>query len=171
MNVASGGHVLCNVVLQLWHRLQGVRLVLVALDLTDDLGRLGPLCEVDGVLALDLRGDAIFDEDEIGEVDACVKRRRLYQHRSDTQCEPTNKFIDSKSKVRGQESTLPINGTHGGLDSRSASRYLRNFLVLSIRSRIPSSKVMIRLLTASQVLFRREIGAVPNAHMIENSVE
>ena len=64
-----------------------------------------------------------------------------------------------------------MNGIHGGLDSSSASRYRRNFLVLSIRSRILSSIFIMRLLTASHVLFKREMGDVPRAQIIENSVE
>lgn len=71
MDVAGCLHVVEDVLLQLHDGLQVVGHVLVLLDVADDLGCFGVLGEVDGGGFLDDGGDAVFDEGEVGEVDAC----------------------------------------------------------------------------------------------------
>ena len=41
------------------------------LDVADDFGGLGSFGEVDEIRAFEHRGDSVFDEGQIGEVDAC----------------------------------------------------------------------------------------------------
>jgi hypothetical protein len=60
---------------------------------------------------------------------------------------------------------------HGGFARCRVSRYSAKFLVLPISLRIDSNTPMERWFTALHVLFRRWIGAVPNAEMIDVSVE
>ena len=59
-----------DVLLQLRHGLQRVRRVLILLNIADYLGSLGALGEIDEIRALDDGGDAVFDEGEVGEIDA-----------------------------------------------------------------------------------------------------
>ena len=70
--VARRLHVREDVILQLRHRLQRVRYVLVLLDVADHLGSLRTLGEVDKVGLLDQRGDTILDERQIREVHTCT---------------------------------------------------------------------------------------------------
>ena len=62
VHVACGLHVGEDVVLQLGDGLQGIRDVLVLLDVADDFGSFGALGEVDEVGLFDQGGDAVFDE-------------------------------------------------------------------------------------------------------------
>ena len=113
-------HRIEDILLQLRHGLQRVRRVLVLLDVADDLGRLGALGEVDEVRALDDGGDTVFDEGEVGEVDAWREGRGLV----DWECERRGRRGKGSSWVCGQETgmELPKNGMHGGQASFSVSR-------------------------------------------------
>ena len=62
MDVARRLHVTEDVVLQVAYRFEGVRNVLVLLNVADDVGCFGAFGEVDEVGALDNGGDAVFDE-------------------------------------------------------------------------------------------------------------
>jgi hypothetical protein len=70
VHIARRLHIRQDVVLQLGDGLQRVRHVLVLLDVADDFGSLGALGEVYEVRLLDERGDAVFNECEVREVDA-----------------------------------------------------------------------------------------------------
>lgn len=72
VHVARLLHVAQDVLLQLRHRLKRVRHVLVLLNVTDHFGRFGALGEVDEVRLLDDGRDAIFDESQVGQVDAYI---------------------------------------------------------------------------------------------------
>lgn len=56
--------------MQLLHRLERVRHILIGLDLTNDLCSLGPLSEVDELGFANIAMNAVLDEGEIGQVDA-----------------------------------------------------------------------------------------------------
>jgi hypothetical protein len=73
--------------------------------------------------------------------------------------------------LEGVGEELPKKGIQGGLARWSVSRYSAKFLVLPISLRMLSRTPMERWLTALQVRFRRWIGAVPRAEMIDVSVE
>jgi hypothetical protein len=60
---------------------------------------------------------------------------------------------------------------HGGFARCRVSRYSAKFLVLPMSLRIDSNTPIERWFTALHVRFRRWIGAVPNAEMIDVSVE
>lgn len=62
MHVPGGLHITQYVLLQLRHGLEGIRHVLVLLDVSDDLCGLSALREVDECGFLDDGGDAVFDE-------------------------------------------------------------------------------------------------------------
>jgi len=62
-------HVAQNVILQIPDRLQRVRHVLVLLHVADDIRSLGPFGEVDQIGLLDHRGDTVFNEGQIGQID------------------------------------------------------------------------------------------------------
>ena len=70
VHVARRLHVGEDVFLQLGDRLQRVGDRLTLLDVADDVCGLGAFGEVDEIGGFDGAGDSIFDEGEIGEVDA-----------------------------------------------------------------------------------------------------
>lgn len=70
MHITRRLHVAQDVVLQLRHGLERIRHVLVLLDVTDHLSRLGALGEVDKVRLLDDGRDTVFDEGQVGQIDA-----------------------------------------------------------------------------------------------------
>lgn len=76
-----------------------------------------------------------------------------------------------RRKRRVDSFYIPKNGIHGGLALCKVSRYSAKFFVLSISFLIESSTVDVRALTWFQVLFRRCMGAVPSAEMIDVNVE
>jgi hypothetical protein len=65
----------------------------------------------------------------------------------------------------------PKKGIHGGFARCRLSRYSPKFLVLPISLRICSSTVMVRAGIWSHVRFRRWMGAVPRAEMMDVRVE
>lgn len=69
MDVSCSLHVAQYVVLQLWYGLEGVGRILILLDITDNLGSLGPLGEVDEVGLFNDGWDTILDESKIRQVD------------------------------------------------------------------------------------------------------
>ena len=71
MDVARSLHVGEDIILEFGNGLKGVGHFLVLLDVADDLGGFGAFGEVDEVGAAEDGGDAVFDEGEVGEVDAC----------------------------------------------------------------------------------------------------
>lgn len=79
MYIARSLHVAQDVVLKLRHWLEGVRHILVLLDVADDLCRFGPFGKVDVVRAFDDRGNAVLDEGQVGKVDAWL-RSETYMH-------------------------------------------------------------------------------------------
>jgi len=72
MHVPRRLHVAEYIILQVHYGLEGVGNVLVLLDVADDFCGLGALGEVDEVGAFYDRRDAVFDEGEVGEVDAYI---------------------------------------------------------------------------------------------------
>lgn len=70
MYIARRLHVAEDVILQVRHRLQRIRHVLVLLNPPDHFGRLGTLGEVDEVGLLDHGRYAIFNEGQVGKIDA-----------------------------------------------------------------------------------------------------
>ena len=77
------------------------------------------------------------------------------------------RFWGGEGKVRH----LPKNGMQGGLATCNASRYSPKFLVLAISFLMLSRMAWVFCGTMSHVLLRRAIGAVPNAEMMDVSVE
>lgn len=127
VHVSGGLHVAQNVFLQLGHRLQRVCDILVLLNVADDFRCLGTLGEVDEVRRFDKGWHTIFDEREVGEVDACV----------------TSEWVVQKV----DQSPLPKKGIHGGLAECNVSRYSPKFFVLAMSLRICSRMVDVRALT------------------------
>lgn len=72
MHVTRRLHVAQDVFLQLRHRVQHVGFDLELLNVTDHFGRFGAFGEVDEVRLLDEGWDAVFDESEVGQVDAYI---------------------------------------------------------------------------------------------------
>lgn len=153
MHVTGGLHVLQNVILKLRNRLQGVRHVLVLLDVPDNFRCLGPLRKIDEVGLLDDRRDTIFDERQIGQV---------------------NTYIDALVSVRAADDSflfVPKKGMQGGLALCSASLYSIKFFVLPMSLRITSNVLCVFWLTCAHVRERRWMGAVSRAQTIDVSVE
>jgi len=71
MHVSCCLHVTQDVVLKLRNRLKRIWHILILLDIPNHFGGLCSLGEVDGIGAFDDGRDAIFNECEISEVDAC----------------------------------------------------------------------------------------------------
>lgn len=151
MHIAGRLHIRENVLLQLWNRLQRVRYVLILLNVANDFGRLRALGKVDEIGAFDQRGNTVFDECQICKIDALWVLvwwvRFLKGHR------------------------VPKKGIQGGFALCRVSRYSAKFFVLPMSLRMLSNVAIERWLTALQVLFRRWIGAVPRAEMMDVSVE
>lgn len=127
MHVSCRLHVAEDVVLQVADRFQGEGDVLVDLDVADHLGGFGPLGEVDEVGAFDDGGDSVFDEGEVGKVDACTISAFLFDAETDL--------------------LVPKKGMHGGFDRFNVSLYSVKFFVLLINFRMLSSTVCVRELT------------------------
>ena len=70
MYVARSLHVAQDVVLKFRHGLEGVGNVLVLLNVANDFCGFGTFGEVDEVGTLDDGGDTVFNEGQVGEVDA-----------------------------------------------------------------------------------------------------
>lgn len=70
MHIARCLHIAENVILQVSNRLQGIRHLLVLLDLSNDFSGFGSLGEVDQVGLLDDRRNSVLDERQIREIDA-----------------------------------------------------------------------------------------------------
>lgn len=70
MHIPSRLHITQYILLQLWDGLQGVWDILILLDITDHLGRLGPLSEVYQRRLFYDGGDTVLNEREVGEVHA-----------------------------------------------------------------------------------------------------
>jgi hypothetical protein len=70
MHIACRLHVGEDILLQLRYGLQGVRHVLILLDVTNDFSRLCPLGKVDQICAFDQRGYAVFDKGQVCKIDA-----------------------------------------------------------------------------------------------------
>lgn len=62
MHIASRLHVAQYVILQVGHRFENVRNVLILLDISNDVGSFGPFSKVDEVCAFDYRGYAVFNK-------------------------------------------------------------------------------------------------------------
>lgn len=71
MHVSRCLHITQDVVLKLRDRLKRIWHILILLDISNHFGSLCSLGEVDGIAAFDDGRDAIFNECEISEVDAC----------------------------------------------------------------------------------------------------
>ena len=158
MDVARRLHVGEDVILEFGNGLEGVGHVLVLLDVADDLGGFGAFGEIDEVGAFEDGGDAVFDEGEVGEVDACgfpvlATRGARFEENEEW------------------SSSLPKKGMQGGLARCSVSRYSAKFFVLPMSLRIVSRTLDVRAFTCAQVRLRRSIGAVPNADMMDVNVE
>lgn len=69
MDITSGLHISQDIFLKLRDTLQAVRHVLVLLNVTDDLGSLCALGEIDELRFLDDGGNAVFDESKIRQID------------------------------------------------------------------------------------------------------
>ena len=69
MNVSCRLHVCQNVILKVLDGLVWIRNVLILLNITNYIGGLGSLGEVDQVGTLDHRRDPILDERQISQVD------------------------------------------------------------------------------------------------------
>lgn len=157
MNVTSSLHIAENVVLQFWHRLQGIRSILILLDVANDLGSLGSLGEIDQVGLLDDGGYAILNEGQIREIYTCDSLSVEGQ--------------ESMEEMRLSAIDVPKNGMQGGFEACRVSLYSPKFFVLAMSFLMTSSVVLVRAGTWSQVRFRRAIGAVPRADIIDVSVE
>jgi hypothetical protein len=70
MHITGLSHIAEDIFLQIGDRVERVGHVLILLDVADDFGRLGALGKVDEVGVLDNRRDSVFDEGEVGEIDA-----------------------------------------------------------------------------------------------------
>lgn len=70
MDITCSLHVAKDVVLQVTHALEGIRHILVLLNVADDFSGFSTFSKIDQVGLADNAGDAIFDESEIREVDA-----------------------------------------------------------------------------------------------------
>ena len=66
---------------------------------------------------------------------------------------------------------IPKNGMQGGLAAWRASRYSLKFFVPAMSVLIVTKVAFIRAGTWSQVRFKRAMGAVPSAEMIDVRVE
>lgn len=68
MDISCGAHVVEDILLQLRHRLQAVRDVLILLNISNDFCSLGSFSKVDEVVLFQIGGYTIFNEGEIGEI-------------------------------------------------------------------------------------------------------
>ncbi len=71
MHIPRCLHIVEDVILQVAHRLQRVWHLLVLLNLPNHFRRFRPLGEIDEVGLLDDRRDPVFNEGQVGKVDAC----------------------------------------------------------------------------------------------------
>lgn len=62
MHIASRLHVAQYVILQVGHRFENVRNVLILLDISNDVGSFGPFSKVDEVCTFDYGGYAVFNK-------------------------------------------------------------------------------------------------------------
>ena len=152
MHIARALHIVENILLQLWHRLQRVWHFLVLLNVLDDLGRFGPLGEIDQIRRFDDGWNAVFDKCQVCEIYAYAL------------------LLDCGTRGK-KEQSLPKKGIHGGITLWRVSRYSPKFFVLPIRRRMASRTLPVRAGVCSHVRLRRWIGAVLNAEMMEVSVE
>ena len=97
MHVSSSLHVTQDVVLEFWHKLERIRHVLVLLNITNHLGGLRPLCEVDQISLLDDGRNTILNEGKISQINTYNMVRSLIK---------TDKYKDQRG--------IPKNGMHGG---------------------------------------------------------
>ncbi len=72
MHIPGSLHITQYVLLQLWYWLQGVRYVLVLLDITNDFCRLGALGEVNQRRLLNDGWNAILNESQVGKIDTYI---------------------------------------------------------------------------------------------------
>ena len=134
VHIACGLHVRQNVVLQIGHRLQWVRHVLILLNVANHLGRLCALGKVDQIRLLDQGRDTVLDECKISKV---------------------NTYPGQPCSDANLSAHLPKKGIQGGFALWSVSRYSAKFLVLPISLRMLSRTVIDRALTALHVRFNR----------------
>jgi hypothetical protein len=73
MHVGRSLHVIQYPLLEIRHRAQGVRHVLILLYVSNDFGGLGSFREVDQLCVLNNGCDAVFDERQICQIDAYVQ--------------------------------------------------------------------------------------------------
>lgn len=62
MHIASRLHVAQHVILQVGHRFENVRYILILLNVSNDVGGFGSLGEVDEVCTFDYGGYAVLDK-------------------------------------------------------------------------------------------------------------
>lgn len=70
MHIASRLHIAQYIILQVGHGFENVGYVLILLDISNDVGGFGSFGKVDEVRTFNYRGYAVFDECQIGEIDA-----------------------------------------------------------------------------------------------------
>ena len=70
MHIACRLHVTQYVILQIGHRFENVGHILILLDISNNVGGFGSFGKIDEVCAFDHRGYTVFDEGQVGKVDA-----------------------------------------------------------------------------------------------------
>ena len=70
MHIASRLHVAQYVILQVGHRFQNVGYVLILLNISNHVGGFSSFGKIDEICTFDYRGYTVFDECQVGEINA-----------------------------------------------------------------------------------------------------